>query len=279
MSTLPSVIVGLVYHIPFADAFFGSVVAGTFHDPFHRPLCIVLSRGGGRGSAAMANVQRSVVGALLLALLLLFLVRRLASPARTVVLLRTEPQAMPLSDPSDPPPTVRARPLPSLPLQSALTPSPPPPPPCTKLECTTKLKTLEPDWVQLSSQPRIDWQGGGVRGDCLVGEYDYMMKSPYCTPPGTPTPTSKKWPSPERLEAADVHSKHLLQCRTVKVPSRARSRPRGRPPLQEPNPFAQAQGCPPGPRLEPSPLESPREAALWLALRCSAQPSPMPPAF
>ena len=69
MSTLPSVIVGLVYHIPFADAFFGSVVAGTFHDPFHRPLCIVLSRGGGRGSAAMANVQRSVVGALLLALL------------------------------------------------------------------------------------------------------------------------------------------------------------------------------------------------------------------
>jgi len=173
----------------------------------------------------MAGPQKSVVAVLLAVVLLLFLVRRLATPARTIVLLRTEPQALPSSDPADHSRTVRSRPLSSLPLQSALPPPPlqlrppppPPPPPCTRLECTTKLQSLEPDWVQLSSQPRIDWAGGGVRGDCLVGEYDYMMMSPYCTPPGLPTPTGKKWPSPERLEAADVHSKHLPQCDLAEV--------------------------------------------------------------
>jgi len=170
----------------------------------------------------MAGPQKSVVAALLVVVLLLFLVRRLSTPARTIVFLRTKLQALPSSDPVEHSRTVRSRPLSSLPLQSALPPlppqlrrrppPPPPPPPCTRLECTTKLQSLEPDWVQLSSQPRIDWAGGGVRGDCIVGEYDYMMKSPYCTPPGLPTPTGKKWPSPERLEAADVHSKHLPQC-------------------------------------------------------------------
>lgn len=171
----------------------------------------------------MSRPSKSGVAALLVVVLLLFLVRRLSTPARTVVFLRTKPEALPSSDPADHSRTVRSRPLSSLPLQSALPPRPPqlrpppPPPPCTKLECTTKLQTLEPDWVQLSSQPRIDWAGGGVRGDCLVGEYDYMMKSPYCTPPGLPTPTGKKWPSPERLEAADVHSKHLRQHSVLKT--------------------------------------------------------------
>ena len=177
----------------------------------------------GSQTSNMSRPSKSGVAALLVVVLLLFLVRRLSTPARTVVFLRTKPEALPSSDPADHSRTVRSRPLSSLPLQSALPPRPPqlrrppPPPPCTKLECTTKLQTLEPDWVQLSSQPRIDWAGGGVRGDCLVGEYDYMMKSPYCTPPGLPTPTGKKWPSPERLEAADVHSKHLRQHSVLKT--------------------------------------------------------------
>ena len=147
----------------------------------------------------MARPQKPVVAAVLLVLLLLFLVRRLSTPTRTVVFLRTQPEVLPSSESDDHSRTVRSRPLSTLPLQSTslrqLRPPPPPPPlpwPCTKLECTTKLETLEPDWVQLSSQPRIDWAGGGVRGDCLVGEYDYMMKSPYCSPPGLPTPTGKK---------------------------------------------------------------------------------------
>ena len=189
----------------------------------------------------MAGPQKSVVAALLVVVLLLFLVRRLSTPARTIVFLRTKLQALPSSDPVEHSRTVRSRPLSSLPLQSALPPlppqlrrrpppPPPPPPPCTKLECTTKLQSLEPDWVQLSSQPRIDWAGGGVRGDCLVGEYDYMMMSPYCTPPGLPTPTGKKWPSPERLEAADVHSKHLPQHSVLKV---VPVRLRGHPPLRK----------------------------------------------
>ena len=177
----------------------------------------------GSQTSNMSRPSKSGVAALLVVVLLLFLVRRLSTPARTVVFLRTKPEALPSSDPADHSRTVRSRPLSSLPLQSALPPRPPqlrrppPPPPCTKLECTTKLQTLEPDWVQLSSQPRIDWAGGGVRGDCLVGEYDYMMKSPYCTPPGLPTPTGKKWPSPERLEAADVHSQHLPQCGLAEI--------------------------------------------------------------
>ena len=115
--------------------------------------------------AMAGGTQRSVVAALLLVVVLLFLVRRLSTPARTIVFLRTKPEALPSSDPADHSRTVRSRPLSSLPLQSALPPlpsqlrpppPPPPPPPCTALECTTKLQSLEPDWVQLSSQPRID---------------------------------------------------------------------------------------------------------------------------
>ena len=216
------------------------------------------------------GTQRSVVAALLLVVVLLFLVRRLSTPARTIVFLRTKPEALPSSDPADHSRTVRSRPLSSLPLQSALPPlpsqlrpppPPPPPPPCTALECTTKLQSLEPDWVQLSSQPRIDWAGGGVRGDCLVGEYDYMMKSPYCTPPGLPTPTGKKWPSPERLEAADVHSKHLPQHSVVKVHL-----------LAAPHAATHRSASPPacplgvllGPRREPPPLGCRRWAVVAL---------------
>ena len=85
---------------------------------------------------------------------------------------------------------------------------PPPPPPCGSLSCTTKLSNLEPPWVKLAFQPRIDWRGGGVRGDCVVGEYEYIMPA-YCSPPGQPQSVRGNWPSEERLEAADVHSANL----------------------------------------------------------------------
>ena len=97
-------------------------------------------------------------------------------------------------------------------------PPPPPPPPCTELSCTTKLQTLEPPWVRLDFQPRIDWRGGAVRGDCVVGEIEYILPA-YCSPPGQ----TRRWgtrvnlPSEERLEAADVHSAHLPKSRLREV--------------------------------------------------------------
>ena len=48
-----------------------------------------------------------------------------------------------------------------------------PPPPCLSRSCTKRLSALEPAWVDLRFQPRIDWAAGGVRGDCVVGEYEY----------------------------------------------------------------------------------------------------------
>ena len=49
----------------------------------------------------MARPQKPVVAAVLLVLLLLFLVRRLSTPTRTVVFLRTQPEALPSSEPDD----------------------------------------------------------------------------------------------------------------------------------------------------------------------------------
>lgn len=44
-----------------------------------------------------------------------------------------------------------------------------------------------------------------------MGEYDYIMPA-YCAAPGEkPRRTNKKWPSEERLIAADVHSQGLAQ--------------------------------------------------------------------
>eukprot|EP00908_Phaeocystis_cordata_P015524 Transcript_26678.p1 GENE.Transcript_26678~~Transcript_26678.p1 ORF type:complete len:354 (-),score=140.53 Transcript_26678:492-1553(-) len=204
----------------------------------------------------MASATQLSVSFALLLLLLLLLVNRLSTSARKVVLVRSKPQSILSSGdadtllmaeaareveraeqkallqrslPSDapPPPSLRAVAAKAAVARAAMRAATAgladagvessPPPPCNRLSCTTKLQSLEPDWVQLSFQPRIDWKGGGVRGDCLVGEYQYMMQSPYCTPPGQPAPTGKKWPSPERLEAADVHSQALPQSQLAEV--------------------------------------------------------------
>ncbi len=53
-----------------------------------------------------------------------------------------------------------------------------------------------------------------MRGDCVVGEYDYIMPA-YCSPPDSPasraTALGGSWPSESRLNAADVHTQHLPQ--------------------------------------------------------------------
>jgi len=91
-------------------------------------------------------------------------------------------------------------------------PPPPPPPPCRDLSCTTRLGSFEPPWVNLSFQPRIDWNRGGVRGDCVVGEYNYIMPA-FCEPPGRGGGQRRTGvPSEERLEAADIHSLGLAQA-------------------------------------------------------------------
>ena len=90
-------------------------------------------------------------GALVICLLIVFPAR---GPEKAVVTVRESQNSAPVAsmafDPPPPPP-----PPPPLP-----THSPDPPPPsmcdasCTKLSCTTKLRSLEPDWVKLSAQPR-----------------------------------------------------------------------------------------------------------------------------
>ena len=80
---------------------------------------------------------------------------------------------------------------------------------CTTADCTHQLANLEPSWVDLDFNPRIDWHHGGVRGDCVVGELEYI-KDKYCRPEGAPS-TPHNWPSEARLRHADVHSKHLAQ--------------------------------------------------------------------
>ncbi|EOD10704.1 hypothetical protein EMIHUDRAFT_105133 [Emiliania huxleyi CCMP1516] len=59
-----------------------------------------------------------------------------------------------------------------------------PPPPCLSRSCTKRLSALEPAWVDLR----------------------YIMPA-YCNPPGQPSVVNRhaKWPSLERIEAADVH--------------------------------------------------------------------------
>jgi len=105
------------------------------------------------------------------------------------------------------------------------TPPPPPPPPplaaapikrldvesCTSLSCATRHESLEPSWADLTSQPNIDWAHGGVRGDCVAGELEYIM-SKYCdATPRKPRRGEKPWPSEERLAELDVHSQLLPQ--------------------------------------------------------------------
>ena len=80
--------------------------------------------------------------------------------------------------------------------------SSPPPPPCTSLNCAGRFTKQEPPWADLTFQPNINWEKGGVRGDCVAGELEYIMPK-YCSPR---PPRARNWPSEERLNSIDVHS-------------------------------------------------------------------------
>ncbi|EOD39388.1 hypothetical protein EMIHUDRAFT_439876 [Emiliania huxleyi CCMP1516] len=79
---------------------------------------------------------------------------------------------------------------------------------CESLECAARLGVSEPSWVDLTFQPRIDWRGGGVRGDCVAGELEYIMPK-YCSPRAK---RAGGWPSEARLREADVHASGLPQA-------------------------------------------------------------------
>mmetsp|Transcript_15089 Transcript_15089/g.32231 ORF Transcript_15089/g.32231 Transcript_15089/m.32231 type:complete len:443 (+) Transcript_15089:256-1584(+) len=83
---------------------------------------------------------------------------------------------------------------------------------CTSIDCATRHTVLEPGWVNLSFQPAIDWKAGGVRGDCVAGELEYIMPK-YCSPSWqSARKASAGWPSEDRLIKADVHANQLPQA-------------------------------------------------------------------
>ena len=47
--------------------------------------------------------------------------------------------------------------------------------PCNSLSCAKRHESLELSWADLRFQPNIDWAGGGVRGDCVAGELEYIL--------------------------------------------------------------------------------------------------------
>ena len=100
----------------------------------------------------------------------------------------------------------------SVPTDGALTPL------CLNGVCGQRLATLEPSWVNLSFNPRIDWKHGGMRGDCVVGEYEYIIDK-YCSPDNTDGTDEDRhdYPSEARLRAADVHAALLPQSNLAEV--------------------------------------------------------------
>ena len=66
-------------------------------------------------------------------------------------------------------------------------------------------------WADLTFQPSLDWKGGGVRGDCVAGELEYIMPK-YCDPvprDGTAATLRKgeaPFPSEQRLAEIDVRA-------------------------------------------------------------------------
>lgn len=85
---------------------------------------------------------------------------------------------------------------------------------CTQLSCAKQHSKLEPSWAQLAFQPAIDWKNGGVRGDCVAGEYEYIIDK-YCSPqPKKPPPFGyPSWyPDEKRLAQVDVHTSSLPQA-------------------------------------------------------------------
>ena len=82
-----------------------------------------------------------------------------------------------------------------------VSPPPSPPPVCTSLSCAGRFQEVEPQWADLKFQPNIDWKAGGVRGDCVAGELEYIMPK-YCSP----IERKGNWPSEQRLNQIDVHT-------------------------------------------------------------------------
>ena len=85
--------------------------------------------------------------------------------------------------------------------------------PCNSLSCAKRHESLEPSWADLRFQPNIDWAGGGVRGDCVAGELEYILPK-YCDPvPRDGTAAlrrgEKPFPSEQRLAEIDVHTAGL----------------------------------------------------------------------
>jgi hypothetical protein len=91
--------------------------------------------------------------------------------------------------------------------------TPPSPPPCNSLSCAGRFTAQEPTWAKLSFQPRIDWHAGGVRGDCVAGELEYIMPK-YCSPR---VPPARNWPSEDRLNQSDVHAANRAQANLADV--------------------------------------------------------------
>ena len=93
---------------------------------------------------------------------------------------------------------------------------------CMSADCMSILPDLEPQWAQLSTATRIDWRHGGVRGDCVVGESDYLVPKRYCDPPSADASAQSSipnFPSLERLRAADVHSAALTKSTFAQLAS------------------------------------------------------------
>ena len=89
---------------------------------------------------------------------------------------------------------------------------PPPPPPCTSLSCAARFTAVEPAWAELTFQPGIDWHAGGIRGDCVAGELEYIMPK-YCSP----QPRRGNFPSEDRLNQIDVHANSKPQAKLTDV--------------------------------------------------------------
>ena len=95
---------------------------------------------------------------------------------------------------------------------------------CTDLDCARRHESLEPSWAELSFQPAIDWRNGGTRGDCVAGEYEYIIDK-YCAAPARGSArgsaSTKRlakhgelgwYPSESRLAEVDVHTSGLPQA-------------------------------------------------------------------
>lgn len=104
---------------------------------------------------------------------------------------------------------------------------------CADLSCARRHAALEPSWSELAFQPRIDWRAGGIRGDCVAGEIEYL-RGKYCeggaasrgrpSGAGAAAAATTRWPSLERLSAIDVHTNGMPQGTLAELSSAMRGR-------------------------------------------------------